>query len=110
MRIPNADKAIIEQQKIVLYLLDADHPEGGPKARLLLSFGYSVAHWQKLDADLRSMHLIEDFVATSNTVWGTRYEIVAPITGPSGDTLLFRSVWQIDLGTDVPRLITMYPE
>jgi hypothetical protein len=24
--------------------------------------------------------------------------------------VMFHSVWQIDLGTDVPRLITMYPE
>jgi hypothetical protein len=110
IKIPNAEKAIIEQQKIVLYLLDADHPDGGSKARLLLSIGYSVAQWQQLDVDLRSMHLNEDFVAASHTVWGMRYEIVAPIIGPAGDTVLFRSIWQIDLGTGVPRLITMYPE
>jgi hypothetical protein len=91
-------------------LLDVDHPDGGSKARLLASLGYSQANWQQLDADLRSMHLTEDFVATSQTIWGMRYEIVAPIMGPSGDAMLFRSVWQIDLGTDVPRLITMYPE
>jgi len=58
MQIPNADKAVIERDKIALYLLD----------------------------------------------------VVAPLTGPSGDTVLFHSVWQIDLGTNLPRLITMYPE
>jgi hypothetical protein len=110
MRIPNADNAIIEPTKIANYLLDVDHPDGGSKARLLESLGYFSANWQRLEADLRSMHLTEDYIATRDTVWGVRYEIVAPITGPSGDTVMFHSVWQIDLGTDVPRLITMYPE
>jgi uncharacterized protein DUF6883 len=49
-------------------------------------------------------------VEKRETLWGTRYDIVAPLTGPSGDTVMFRSVWQIDLGSDQPRLITMYPE
>jgi len=110
MKVPNADKAVIDQAKLVRYLLDVDHPDGGSKARLLVSLGYSQSNWQQLEADLRSMHLGEDFVATSQSIWGVRYEIVAPLIGPSGDAVLFRSVWQIDLGTDVPRLITMYPE
>lgn len=110
MKVPNAGQAIIEPAKLVDYLLDVDHPHGGSKARLLMSLGYSSADWQQLDADLRHMHLIEDSVAMRQTAWGVRYEIVAPITGPSGDTVLFRSIWQIDLGSDAPRLITMYPE
>lgn len=110
MKVPNADRAIIEPAKIVRYLLDTDHPQGGSKAKLLISLGYSSTNWQRLESDLRSMHLIEDFVASNPTVWGTRYEIVAPITSPVGDTIVFRSVWQIDLESDAPRLITMYPE
>lgn len=110
MKIPNAANAIIEQMKIERYLLDVDHPQGGTKARLLVSLGYTVSGWQQLAADLRGMHLEEEFVATRETPWGTRYEVVAPLTGPIGDTVLFRSVWQIDLGTDLPRLVTMYPE
>ena len=74
------------------------------------AFQLTQQGFTNLMADLRRMHLTEDFVSTSQTIWGMRYEIVAPITGPSGDAVLFRSVWQIDLGTDVPRLITMYPE
>jgi hypothetical protein len=110
MKLPNADRAIIEGQKIVQYLLDVDHPYGGSKAKLLVSLGYSPTDWKHLDTDLRSAHLTEDFVETRQTAWGTRYEIVAPLIGPSGDTVVFRSIWQIDLGTNVPRLITMYPE
>ena len=110
MKLPNGDKAIIGREKIVRYLLDVDHPQGGSKARLLVALGYAAANWQELEADLRSMHITDEVVAETNTIWGIRYEIVAPLTGPLGDTVLFRSVWQIDLGTDAPRLITIYPE
>ncbi len=110
MKVPNAANAVIELPKLLNYLLDVDHPQGGAKARMLVSFGYSSANWRRLDSDIRSMLLSEEVVATNRSLWGTRYEIVAPLTGPSGDTVLFRSVWQIDLGTDTPRLITMYPE
>ena len=110
MKIPNANAAVIEQAKIDRYLLDVDHPQGGSKARLLVSLGYRASHWQRLETDLRSAHFSEDVVSTSQTGWGVRYEIVAPLTGPSGDTVVFRSVWQIELGTDAPRLITIYPE
>jgi hypothetical protein len=110
MKLPNAENAVIERLKLSGYLLDVDHPQGGSKARLLVSLGDSIATWTQLESDLRSMHLPEDVVAISQTQWGTRYEIVAPLTGPSGDFVVFRSVWQIDLGTNAPRLITMYPE
>ena len=110
MKLPNAKNAVIDRAKIADYLLDIDHPRGGSKARLLVSLGYSAADWRRLESDLRSMHLSEDVVATVATIWGMRYEIVAPLTGPSGDSVVFRSVWQIDLGSDCPRLITMYPE
>ena len=46
----------------------------------------------------------------SSTEYGERYEIAAPLSGPAGWSNQFRSVWQIDTGTQVPRLITMYPE
>lgn len=110
MKLPNAAAAIIDHAKVRDYLLNILHPYGGPKARLLFSLGYRPDSWQKLADDIRSMHLGEDVVEVRTTEWGVRYEIVAPITGPSGDAFLFRSIWQIDLAAESPRLITMHPE
>jgi hypothetical protein len=45
----------------------------------------------------------------SRNAYGTAYEIDAPITTPSGRTVRFVSVWQVDTGSEVPRFITMYP-
>lgn len=82
---------------------------GGPKARLLLACGYRVDAWEVLEAHLRSQHLIRDFATVADNPYGRRYEIVAPLTTPNGRKTVFLSVWQIDTGIDIPRLITMYP-
>lgn len=109
MKIPNADRAVIATDKICEYLLNVDHEWGGSKARLLVSMGYSVDDWQRLEADLRAQHLSADVDRVIETGYGPRYEIVAALLGPAGRSVTFRSVWQIDTGTDFPRLITMYP-
>ena len=109
MRIPNADHAIIAAEKVRDYLLNTAHRRGGGKARLLLACGYSADAWEVLESDLRMQHLVLDFAAATDNPYGRRYEIVAPLLTPHGRVILFRSVWQIDTGTDIPRLITMYP-
>jgi hypothetical protein len=110
MKLPNADQAIIAQDKLANYLLNVAHRRGASKAKLLLAMGYRPDNWQQLEADIRYQHLSADVVGTMNTDYGMRYEIVAPLQGPSAPAVIFRSVWQIDTGTEVPRLITMYPE
>ena len=110
MKLPNAENAIVAEDKLVEYLLDIGHRRGGGKAKLLHSLGYEAQHWRLLAEDILREHLPAEVVEQRDSIWGRRFEIVAPLTGPTGDTVLFRSIWQIDLGTDHPRLITMYPE
>lgn len=110
MKLPNAERAIIAEDKLVLYLLNIEHRKGGSKAKLLQVMGYKPEAWQHFETDIRAQHLGVDVSGTDKSDYGVRYEIVAPLTGPTGRTVDFRSVWQIDVDTDVPRLITMYPE
>ena len=110
MKIPNAEHAVISPEKLRDYLLNSEHRRGGAKARLLISLGYHRESWHVLDKDLRAQHLAADVAVTLETEYGVRYEIVAPLTTPSSQSVSFRSIWQIDTGTDHPRLITMYPE
>lgn len=93
MTVPNADRAIIAADKLTGYLLNVSHKRGGPKARLLLSVGYRSGNVAR----------------THQNAYGVVYEIEAPIKTPSGRSVRFCSVWQVDTGTDVPRFITMYP-
>jgi hypothetical protein len=90
--------------------LDTEHKRGGNKASLLISFGYTVKEWGRLADDLRRYHLTSDVVLVRETPYGTRYEIRAPLTTPDDRSLMARSIWQIDVGTDCPRFITLFPD
>jgi uncharacterized protein DUF6883 len=109
MRIPNADKAIIAPEKLRAYLLNPAHRRGSAKARFLLGCGYRAEAWHILEADLRSQHLTAEIALSKENFYGRRFEIRAPLATPSGRRIVFQSIWQIDDGTDVPRLIAMYP-
>lgn len=110
MPIPNADSAIIDEQKVVGYLLNTEHRRGGSKAALLLHFGYDPSDWQRLAEDLRRDHLSAEAESVKTTPYGTRFDIRAPVATPSGRTVFLRSIWQIDAGLSAPRLITLFPD
>jgi hypothetical protein len=109
MRIPNADQAVVATRKLTAYLLNVSHKRGAAKARLLLSLGYRSDDPGRLESDLRTQHLSLDVTRTSQNAYGVVYEVEGPIATPTGRTVQFCSIWQVDTGTDVPRLITMFP-
>jgi hypothetical protein len=110
MKLPNSDRAIIAPDKLRDYLLNPRHPRGASKAKLLLSMGFRTPEWQVLERAIREQHLSAEVAATVETDYGRRFEILAPLAGPDSRPVIFRSIWQIDIGGDVPRLITIYPE
>ncbi|RIK15444.1 MAG: hypothetical protein DCC52_18700 [Chloroflexi bacterium] len=110
MKLPNREKAVIAPDKLTDYLLNVEHKRGATKARLLIQFGYNSANWQQLDADIRLYHLNTEVDLVKQTVYGMRYEIRASLQTPSGRALMVRTIWQIDQGADVPRLITLFPD
>jgi len=110
MKLPNGDKALIASEKLMKYLLNTSHKRGGTKARLLARFGYSADNWQQLEADIRLYHIGADVATVRRTLYGTRYEIRAVLHTPSGRRLMAKTIWQVDDGTDFPRLITLIPD
>lgn len=101
--VPNADRATIADGKIMKYLLDpekAHYPE-------FIAVGYSRDDPERLRQDLLAglrkgpakVYGADDFSVVSFVV----------------DTMLgvtrekkFRTVWQVDEGTDYPRFVTAY--
>jgi len=110
MKLPNSEYAVIEHEKLVSYLLNTEHKRGGAKARLLAQFGYHEDNWQQLESDIRYFHCNSDVDVMRQTMYGTRYEIRAPLVTPDGRMLFVRTIWQVDLGVDFPRMITMVPD
>jgi hypothetical protein len=109
MQLPNHTLAIIAREKLTEYLLNIRHKRGGTKARLLAQFGYTVQHWRRLEADIRSS-LDAEVDRVRLTGYGTRYEIRMTLQTPRGVPLTVRTIWQIDNGRESPRLITLYPD
>ncbi len=51
-RLPKADRAIVGQRRIGEYLLNLEHPAGGPKARFFIAHGFASGAWDLLQAAL----------------------------------------------------------
>lgn len=109
MRIPNADRAVIDPLKLHGYLLSQSHPVGRFKAGFFVALGYSENEWQRLEADLRAQHLNRDAMTGEANPYGQKYEIRAPITGPAGRAAEVVSVWVVLANEDFPRFVTAYP-
>jgi hypothetical protein len=110
LRIPNADRAIIEPAKLHGYLLSGSHPIGRFKAAFFLTLGYPSEDWRQLEADLRSQHLSQDAMPEVRSTYGQKYTIRATLVGPSGASADIVSVWVIRAGEELPRFVTAYPE
>jgi hypothetical protein len=109
MKLPNADKLVIEHEKIVDYLLNSTHRFGGSKARFFDRFGFEPEHWQQLSEALRIHGQTHEVKRVRETGFGPRFEIEGKLSAPDGRSPSVRSVWQQDHGAVAPRLITAYP-
>lgn len=109
MRLPNGQNAWVEREKITEYLLSTTNPRGRSKAAFFLSFGFSAENWQGLAEALRLQGTTHEVVRVSEPSHGPRYHVDGTLETPDGRNPLVRTVWQMDVGSNSPRLITAYP-
>lgn len=101
---------IIAPEKLRDYALNPANPDGESKARFLGEMGYNQEDWQTFEADLRAQHLSQEARPGKKSMYGEKYEIVAPLSGPNGNTRWLRSIWMIRKGEPFARFITLIPE
>ncbi len=109
MKLPNADKAVVEQSKVCGYLLNGQHPFGASKARFFSRFGFTLESWDKLTVGLLAVGQQNEVLKIRNTGFGPRYEVEGELIAPDGRRPRVRTVWQMDIGQSAPRLITAHP-
>jgi hypothetical protein len=109
MKLPNAELAVVDEAKIVGYLLNPKHAWGASKARFFSQFGFVTDAWEVMAVALRAHGQQNDVVRIRETGFGPRYEVEGELPAPDGRRPRVRSVWQVDVGTNAPRLITAYP-
>lgn len=109
MRLPNAELAAIPPGKVIKYLLSPSHPAGRAKAAFFCGFGFTTGNWKALAKALREHAATHEVAKAEDTPFGMRYTIEGPLKAPDGRQPLVRSVWFVEEGEEVPRLVTAYP-
>ena len=109
MKLPNAELAFVEREKVVEYLLNPAHPYGASKAAFFTRFGFRTDAWELLAAAFREHGRLHDVAREKATGFGPRYEVEGELRALDGRSPRVRTVWQADKGEIAPRLITAYP-
>ncbi|MBD0364568.1 MAG: hypothetical protein ICV53_00475 [Flavisolibacter sp.] len=108
MLLPNADKAIINKEKITGYVLSFDHFEGRNKARVFASIlGIKKEHADYLMQAIRKAIQRNDAVKQSDSPFGTKYTLDFDLTfGNKAATI--RTAWIVEHEEGIPGLTTCY--
>lgn len=110
MKLPHAAHALIPIEKVRDYLLSAANPRSRGKAAFFQALGFEPVDWEALRDILLRIAQAENANPGQRSEFGTKYEIRATISGPTGRQAVIRTVWIINAGEDTPRFITAYPD
>lgn len=110
MKLPNLERAVVAEPKIVRYLLDLSSENGAPKARFFLAFGFTIESWEVMAQALKK-HAADNDVANvePRPPFGLHYVVEGTLMTPDGRNPAVRVIWSIDDGEEIPRLISAYP-
>jgi hypothetical protein len=109
VKLPNAEKAIVEREKVADYLLNAAHPDNGGKAAFFEGLGFRRAQSETLAKALRELARQAEVRQTATSPHGRKYVIVGQIKSLTGKAADVQTIWIVDKGVDVARLVTAYP-
>lgn len=109
MKLPNLEAAVVSQEKIAGYLLNPQHADGAGKAQFFAAQGFRADRWQVLAEALRRVAAENEVASSVKSAHGEKYIVEGPLETPRGAAPLVRTVWIVDQGETVPRLITAYP-
>ena len=108
MKLPNADRAVVDLRKLRDYCLSQEHPRGQHKARLFKrALGLTAQDVLEFQNLLLSAARSEDAVSLGADDYGKRYALDFSVKRTSGQATI-RSLWIIRRGEDFPRLATCY--
>ena len=108
MKLPNAERAVVDIDKLRNYCLNPEHRRGCHKARVFAaSLGITLDHAEDLRNALLESALNDDALPLEHDEYGRRFVIDFMATGPSGQAMV-RSSWIIRRGEDFARLTSCY--
>lgn len=109
MRLPNAEVAQVDPNKVKRYLLSETHPMGRSKAKFFRGIGFNESNVDFLEQGMLAIAKTEEVTETVPSIHGMKYIVDGFVKTPSGTRIKLRTVWIIDKGQDRPRFVTAYP-
>jgi hypothetical protein len=108
MKLPNAERAVVDVKKLRDYCLNLHHPRGRHKARVFASsLGIVAADAEMLRRELLAAAVSEDVLLIDTDEYGRRYQLDLTLTRGERKARL-RSSWIVRSGEDFPRLTSCY--
>lgn len=111
MKLLNGERALVEDEKLLGYVLNQSHPVGRHHALLfqkLLGIGI-VGNAYLLRQALESAAKNCDVWRVRQTPYGDKYEMRLELAGPGGRRMV-RAVWIKESNQHTPRLVTCFVE
>ena len=110
MKLPHLENAYVPEAKIVKYLLNIEHKQGGKdKAVFFIRFGFTIEAWEILAQALLAHAIAHKVTGISEKPGVTNYVIEGVLDTPDNRQPLVRTVWTLEKGSNSPRLVTAYP-
>ncbi len=107
MKLPNCDRAIVEDRKLLNYLLDEEKSEG--KTYFCNRIGFFKENYEELADALKMLACEGEVIDVIPAKFGVKYQVVGAFQNPVGRDILPLSIWIFGIGSDLPRLVTAYP-
>ena len=109
MKIPNAERAVVDIRKLRDYCLNPQHNKGKHKARLFTSLlGMDSDNAEELRNTLLETVRTQDAQLGETDAYGQRYMLDFTLNW-RGKQARIRSAWIIEKGSDIPKLTTAFP-
>ncbi len=106
--LPNAERAFVDDAKLVEYSLSTNHPVGANKALLFNRvLGFTVSDADKLRRLILKAVLIHDATIGLGNDFGQRYAVDFSVKTEVGSAVV-RSAWIIPKGENFPRLTSCF--
>ena len=107
--LPNPERAFIAPNKVRDYLLSPGHPVGRFKAAVFVALGYTQENWETLRDDILVMARTGIASPGQPTPFGQKFEVDGILSGPTGRSARFKTVWMLRTGETSPRFVTAFP-
>ena len=107
-RVPNSLLAVTDHNKIQRYALNSNHPRGKEKARVFNSvLGFHYENWDLLSDQIYDKIQTANVSRQEMTEYGERFVVPIRVEGIRNKSMVINTVWQIDNGSNIPRLLTL---